>query len=86
MVIFVISTPLLIIWSLDEIKEDVQKLVPLFGLWMKASCAQDEGNQLLMERRRGDRDTVTPTVTVHTKKSNRPVCEVTGILIMCTKN
>lgn len=40
-------TPLLIVRSLDKIKEDVQQLVSFFGLGMQAGRTQNERNQLL---------------------------------------
>ncbi len=43
-------TPLLIIWSLDQVKEDVEELVSLFRLWVKAGGTQDEWDQLLKEK------------------------------------
>lgn len=40
-------TPLLIVRSLDKIKEDVQQLVSFFGLGMQAGRTQNKRNQLL---------------------------------------
>lgn len=39
--------PLLIVRPLDQIEEDVQELISFFRLWVKASGAKDERDQLL---------------------------------------
>lgn len=41
--------PLLIVRPLDQIEEDVQELISFFRLWVKASGAKDERDQLLGE-------------------------------------
>lgn len=43
-------TPLLIIWPLDKVKEDMEELVSLFRLWVKAGGTQDEWDQLLKKK------------------------------------
>lgn len=49
-------TPLLVIRSLDQIKEDVEELVSLFRLWVKAGGAQYEWDQLLKEKTKKRKD------------------------------
>lgn len=41
------NTPLLIVWSFDQIEQYVQKLISLFGLRMEAGCTQYEWDQFL---------------------------------------
>ncbi len=48
-------TPLLVVWSLDQVKEDVEELVSLFRLWVKAGGTQNEWDQLLKEKQREKR-------------------------------
>lgn len=79
------NTPLLIVWSFDQIEQYVQKLISLFGFRMEAGCTQYEWNQFLKSCGQGKTKQSKIALGIHsftakeTKKKNLKSHNITTV-------